>query len=78
MSTEKQKLVDQANDAATTAKNNVENATTNDAARDAANAGINNIKGITFTSLEDAKNAANTAIDNAFKLRQMKLIMHLT
>ena len=67
--TEKQKLVDQANDAATTAKNNVENATTNDAARDAANAGINNIKGITFTSLEDAKNAANTAIDNAFQVK---------
>ncbi|WLR80490.1 DUF1542 domain-containing protein [Limosilactobacillus reuteri] len=65
--TEKQKLVDQANDAAATAKNNVENATTNDAARDAANAGIDNIKGISFTSLEDAKNAANTAIDNALK-----------
>ncbi|KOH01965.1 cell surface protein, partial [Lactobacillus johnsonii 16] len=67
--TEKQKLVDQANEAATTAKNNVENATTNDAARDAANAGIDNIKGITFTSLEDAKNAANTAIDNALQVK---------
>ena len=67
--TEKQKLVDQANEAATTAKNNVEKATTNDAARDAANAGIDNIKGITFTSLEDAKNAANTAIDNALQVK---------
>ncbi len=67
--TEKQKLVDQANEAATTAKNNVENATTNDAARDAANAGIDNIKGISFTSLEDAKNAANTAIDNALQVK---------
>nr|WP_304678568.1 DUF1542 domain-containing protein [uncultured Lactobacillus sp.] len=67
--TEKQKLVDQATEAATTAKNNVENATTNDAARDAANAGIDNIKGITFTSLEDAKNAANTAIDNALQVK---------
>ena len=65
--TEKQKLVDQANDAAATAKNNVENATTNDGVRDAANAGIDNIKGISFTSLEDAKKAANTAIDNALK-----------
>ena len=67
--TEKQKLVDQATEAATTAKNNVEKATTNDAARDAANAGIDNIKGITFTSLEDAKKAANTAIDNALQVK---------
>ncbi|UTW41098.1 DUF1542 domain-containing protein [Lactobacillus intestinalis] len=67
--TEKQKLVDQAKAAATTAKNNVENATTNDDARDAANAGIDNIKGITFTSLEDAKKAANTAIDNALQVK---------
>ncbi|OXE59829.1 YSIRK signal domain/LPXTG anchor domain surface protein [Limosilactobacillus reuteri] len=67
--TEKQKLVDQANEAAATAKNNVENATTNDGVRDAANAGIDNIKGIRFTSLEDAKNAANTAIDNALKVK---------
>ncbi len=67
--TEKQKLVDQATEAATTAKNNVENATTNDAARDAANAGIDNIKGIRFTSLEDAKKVANTAIDNALQVK---------
>ena len=67
--TEKQKLVDHANEAAATAKNNVENATTNDGVRDAANVGIDNIKGITFTSLEDAKNAANTAIDNALKVK---------
>ncbi|MDK8116424.1 DUF1542 domain-containing protein [Limosilactobacillus reuteri] len=67
--TEKQKLVDQATEAATTAKNNVEKATTNDAARDAANAGIDNIKGISFTSLEDAKKAANTAIDNALQVK---------
>ena len=67
--TEKQKLVDQATEAATTAKNNVEKATTNDDARDAANAGIDNIKGITFTSLEDAKKAANTAIDNALQVK---------
>ncbi|WP_269153693.1 DUF1542 domain-containing protein, partial [Limosilactobacillus balticus] len=71
--TEKQKLVDQANDAATTAKNNVENATTNDGARDAANAGIDNIKGISFTSLEDAKNAANTAIDNALQVKTAEI-----
>ena len=67
--TEKQKLVDQANEAATTAKNNVEKATTNDDARDAANAGIDNIKGITFTSLEDAKKAANDEIDNALQVK---------
>ncbi|OYS56126.1 YSIRK signal domain/LPXTG anchor domain surface protein [Limosilactobacillus reuteri] len=67
--TEKQKLVDQANKAAATAKNNVENATTNDGVRDAANAGIDNIKGISFTSLEDAKKAANTAIDNALQVK---------
>ncbi len=67
--TEKQKLVDRANEAAATAKNNVENAATNDGVRDAANVGIDNIKGITFTSLEDAKNAANTAIDNALQVK---------
>ncbi|TGY55659.1 DUF1542 domain-containing protein, partial [Limosilactobacillus reuteri] len=67
--TEKKKLVDQANKAAATAKNNVENATTNDGVRDAANAGIDNIKGISFTSLEDAKKAANTAIDNALQVK---------
>ncbi|MCD7137392.1 DUF1542 domain-containing protein [Limosilactobacillus balticus] len=71
--TEKQKLVDQATEAAATAKANVENATTNDAARDAANAGIDNIKGISFTSLEDAKNAANTAIDNALKVKTAEI-----
>nr|WP_253284354.1 DUF1542 domain-containing protein [Limosilactobacillus reuteri] len=71
--TEKQKLVDQATEAATTAKNNVENATTNDAARDAANAGIDNIKGISFTSLEDAKNAANTVIDNALQAKTAEI-----
>ena len=71
--TEKQKLVDQATEAATTAKNNVENATTNDGVRDAANAGIDNIKGISFTSLEDAKNAANTAIDNALQAKTAEI-----
>ena len=67
--TEKKKLVDQATEAANTAKDNVEKATTNDDVRDAANTGIENIKGITFTSLEDAKDAANTAIDNALKVK---------
>ena len=67
--TEKQKLVDQANEAAATAKDNVENATTNDGVRDAANAGIDNIKGIRFTSLEDAKKAANAAIDSALQVK---------
>ena len=71
--TEKQKLIDQANEAATTAKNNVENATTNDGVRDAANAGIDNIKGISFTSLEDAKKAANTAIDNALQVKTAEI-----
>ncbi|MCC4343534.1 DUF1542 domain-containing protein, partial [Limosilactobacillus reuteri] len=67
--TEKQKLVDQATEAAATAKANVEKATTNDDARDAANAGIDNIKGISFTSLEDAKKTANAAIDNALQVK---------
>ncbi|MCC4332518.1 DUF1542 domain-containing protein [Limosilactobacillus reuteri] len=71
--TEKQKLIDHANEAAATAKNNVENATTNDGVRDAANVGIDNIKGITFTSLEDAKNAANTAIDNALQAKTAEI-----
>ena len=68
-SDEKQDLITQATEAASTAKDNVKKATTNDAVRDATNTGIENIKGITFTSLEDAKDAANTAIDNALKVK---------
>ncbi len=67
--TEKKNLVDQATEAANTAKSNVENATTNADAQDAANKGIENIKGITFTSLDDAKKAANSAIDHALQVK---------
>ncbi|WP_302117840.1 DUF1542 domain-containing protein [uncultured Limosilactobacillus sp.] len=66
---EKQSLIDQATDAANTAKENVEKATTNQAAQDAANEGIENIKGVTFTTLDEAKDAANKAIDNALQTK---------
>ncbi|WP_270512631.1 DUF1542 domain-containing protein [Limosilactobacillus portuensis] len=62
---EKQDLIDKANTAAKTAKDNINKATTNDAVKDAENNGVDSIKGITFTNLDDAKKAANNAIDNA-------------
>ncbi len=71
--TEKQNLIDKATDAANTAKTNVDKATTNDQAKDAADEGIQNIKGITFTSLDDAKKAANTAIDNALTAKKNEI-----
>ena len=57
--------IDKANTAAKTAKDNINKATTNDAVKDAENNGVDSIKGITFTNLDDAKKAANNAIDNA-------------
>ncbi|MBD5805603.1 DUF1542 domain-containing protein [Limosilactobacillus walteri] len=71
--TEKQDLIDKATDAANTAKTNVDKATTNDEAKDAADEGIQTIKGITFTSLDDAKKAANTAIDNALTAKKNEI-----
>ncbi len=66
---EKQDLVKKATDAANTAKDNINRATTNDAVKDAENTGVNNIKGITFTNLDDAKKAANNAIDEALSTK---------
>ena len=71
--TEKQDLIDKATDAANTAKTNVDKATTNDEAKEAADEGIQTIKGITFTSLDDAKKAANTAIDNALTAKKNEI-----
>lgn len=62
---EKQDLVKEATDAAKTAKDNINSATTNDVVKDAENNGVNSIKGVNFTNLDDAKKAANNAIDNA-------------
>lgn len=62
---EKQDLINKATDAANTAKGNINSATTNDAVKKAEEDGVNSIKGVNFTNLDDAKKAANNAIDNA-------------
>ena len=62
---EKQGLINKATDAANTAKDNINSATTNDAVKKAEEDGVNSIKGVNFTNLDDAKKAANNAIDNA-------------
>lgn len=62
---EKQDLINKATDAANTAKDNINSAATNDAVKDAENNGVEAIKGVNFTNLDDAKKAANNAIDNA-------------
>ncbi|MBB1070452.1 DUF1542 domain-containing protein [Limosilactobacillus sp. RRLNB_1_1] len=62
---EKQDLINKATDAANTAKDNINSATTNDAVKKAEEDGVNSIKGVNFTNLDDAKKAANNAIDNA-------------
>ena len=62
---EKQDLINKATDAANTAKDTINSATTNDAVKKAEEDGVNSIKGVNFTNLDDAKKAANNAIDNA-------------
>ncbi|WP_251575486.1 DUF1542 domain-containing protein [Limosilactobacillus agrestimuris] len=66
---EKQGLIDKAEEAAKTAKDNINSATTNDAVKDAESKGVDSIKGITFTNLDDAKKAANQAIDDALNTK---------
>ena len=64
-SAEKQDLITKAINAANTAKENINKATTNDDAAKAGQAGVDAIKKVVPTSLADAKDAANKAIDDA-------------
>ncbi|MCC4343203.1 DUF1542 domain-containing protein, partial [Limosilactobacillus reuteri] len=70
---EKKDLIDQATAEATTAKDAIEKATTNDEATTAGQAGVDAIKKIVPTSLEDAKNAANQAIDQALDTKTKEI-----
>ena len=70
---EKQDLISKATDTAKTAKDNINSATTNDTVKKAEEDGVNSIKGVNFTSLDDAKTAANKAIDGALNTKKNEI-----
>ncbi|WP_285818185.1 beta strand repeat-containing protein, partial [Lactobacillus taiwanensis] len=63
--TTKDQLIKEATDAANTAKEAIEKATTADAIKTAQDEGTTNINKVTVPSLEDAKKTANKAVDDA-------------
>ncbi|MTE03451.1 DUF1542 domain-containing protein [Lactobacillus johnsonii] len=63
--TTKDQLIKEATDAANNAKEVIDKATTADAIKTAQDEGATNINNVTVPSLEDAKKAANKAVDEA-------------
>ncbi|WP_217937718.1 DUF1542 domain-containing protein [Lactobacillus johnsonii] len=63
--TTKDQLIKEATDAANNAKEAIDQATTADAIKTAQDEGTTNINNVTVPSLEDAKKAANKAVDEA-------------
>ncbi len=63
--TTKDQLIKEATDAANNAKEAIDKATTADAIKTAQDEGTTNINNVTVPSLEDAKKAANKAVDDA-------------
>ncbi len=63
--TTKDQLIKEATDAANNAKEAIDKATTADAIKTAQDEGTTNINNVTVPSLEDAKKAANKAVDEA-------------
>lgn len=63
--TTKDQLIKEATDAANKAKEAIDKATTADAIKTAQDEGTTNINNVTVPSLEDAKKAANKAVDDA-------------
>ncbi|MBB1109754.1 DUF1542 domain-containing protein, partial [Limosilactobacillus sp. pH52_RY] len=63
--TTKDQLIKEATDAANNAKEDIDKATTADAIKTAQDEGTTNINNVTVPSLEDAKKAANKAVDDA-------------
>ncbi len=78
--TTKDQLIKEATDAANKAKEAIDKATTADAIKTAQDEGTTNINNVTVPSLEDAKKAANKAIDDALtkKLEEINSANDLT
>lgn len=78
--TEKQSLINKATTAANTAKDNIDKATTNVDVAKAGQDGVTEIGKVVPTSLADAKDAANKAIDDALtkKLNSIDAAQNLT
>ncbi len=70
---EKQDLIDQAKKVATEAIDEINNSQTNDEAKQAADTGVKNIENISIPSLNDAKNNANQAIDDALNSKKNEI-----
>ncbi|MBM6974177.1 DUF1542 domain-containing protein, partial [Lactobacillus gallinarum] len=69
----KDKLIKEATEAANTAKDNIAKANTNDGATKAGQDGAAAIEKVVPTSLEDAKKAANDAIDGALNNKKSEI-----
>ncbi|OYS81722.1 DUF1542 domain-containing protein, partial [Limosilactobacillus reuteri] len=69
----KDQLIKEATDAATTAKDAIEKATTNDAATKAGQDGVDAINNVKIPSVTDSQNAAKEAIDNALNAKTKEI-----
>ncbi len=67
---EKTDLINQATEIANAAKDAINSATTNTAVETAEDKGVADINNIHFTNLEDSKNAANSAIEDALNTKK--------
>ena len=71
--TTKDQLIKEATDAANTAKDAIEKATTNDEATKAGQAGVDAINNVKVPSVTDSQNAAKEAIDNALNAKTKEI-----
>ncbi len=77
---QKQDLIDQANEEAVKAKENIKNATSNEAVNKATTDGVDAIANVTVPSLDDAKKDASQLIDDVLKQKEDEInnASHLT
>ncbi|WP_427830507.1 DUF1542 domain-containing protein [Limosilactobacillus reuteri] len=77
---QKQDLIDQANEEAAKAKENIKNATINEAVNKATTDGVDAIANVTVPSLDDAKKDASQVIDDVLKQKEDEInnASHLT
>ncbi|MCT3614893.1 DUF1542 domain-containing protein, partial [Lactobacillus acidophilus] len=77
---QKQDLIDQANEEAAKAKENIKNATSNEAVNKATTDGVDAIANVTVPSLDDAKKDASQLIDDVLKQKEDEInnASHLT
>ncbi|MCH5385303.1 DUF1542 domain-containing protein [Limosilactobacillus reuteri] len=77
---QKQDLIDQANEEAAKAKENIKNATSNEAVNKATTDGVDAIANVTVPSLDDAKKDASQVIDDVLKQKEDEInnASHLT